>query len=84
MSMNITKSFLVFLFLVTSVTLAAGKTTLPDGGVESPYESCKSVVIVSKDKYQENEERWKALESKCKIKVQVALESGLSKFGSLE
>ncbi len=49
MSMNITKSFLVFLFLVTSVTLAAGKTTLPDGGVESPYESCKSVVIVSKD-----------------------------------
>lgn len=57
--------------------------SLPPGVIESPYETCKNVVVVSKDKYQSNEEQWKAFESKCKTKVQVAEEAGLTRLSSL-
>lgn len=72
-----------FVMISTLVNAEENYTRLPPGRISSPYEACKDVVIVSKDKYQENEKEWKNWEAKCQ-KVQVADEAGLTRMGSLE
>lgn len=55
----------------------------PPGVVASPYEACRDVIIVSKEKHQENAEKWKSFESSCNKKVQVVDEAGITKMGPL-
>jgi hypothetical protein len=67
-------------------TYAEDLTVRPEGQIESPYEACKEVVIVDKEKYDENihQNSWKAWEAKCHKKVQVALAAGFTQLGSLD
>lgn len=53
------------------------------GIIETPYSACKDELIVSKEKYQENEQKWKEWESKCHRNIQVAEEAGITRLGSL-
>lgn len=77
--------WIIYFFVMMNTIAFGGENSvpLPPGRIVSPYEACKNVVIVSKDKYQQHEEEWKNWEAKCQ-KVQVAEEAGLSRISSLQ
>lgn len=45
--------------------------------IESPYEACKGVVIVSEDKYKANQEKWDNWNVQCGKFIQVSEEAGI-------
>ncbi|MGZ3788389.1 MAG: hypothetical protein ACXVLQ_07680 [Bacteriovorax sp.] len=77
------KNIFIFLLLFPAAQAFAKEAApTPSEVIESPYEACRDVIIVSKDKYKENEEKWKVWEAKCQ-KVQIAEEAGLTRLSSL-
>lgn len=63
---------------------AAENPKLPEGKIEAPYEACKNVLIVSKQKYLENKINWDQVEKKCKTKIQVIEDVGFSSLNPLK
>lgn len=74
--------FLLLNLLLNTLMLASANALLP-GVIESPYEACKEIIVVSKEKYQENPGKWKEIEAKCNKKVQLAEEAGITRLSSL-
>lgn len=52
--------------------------------LETPFEACKGVVIVSKAGYEKHKKEWEAWEKECKAKVQLGVEAGVSKIDPLK
>lgn len=70
---------LMFFFSAAAADIA----TVPPGQIEIPYEACKNVVVVSKEKYDQNAEKWNELARQCKFKMQITDEAGLTRLSSL-
>lgn len=52
--------------------------------LESPFEACKGVVIVSRAGYDKHKKEWQAWEKECNAKVQLGVEAGVSKIDPLK
>jgi hypothetical protein len=57
---------------------------MPAGKISSPYEACKGMVIVSKDKYLENKAQWDKIENVCKAKILLSTDSGFTSLNPLK
>lgn len=65
-------------------SLAAEKSNLPEGKIETPYEACKNILIVSEKKYQESKTNWDLIEKKCNMKIQFANDIELTSINPLK
>ena len=74
----------LFIFISTTFSCFGDDAHLSNKGrLISPYEACQSVVLVDQQKFQEQEQFWKDFEVRCKTKVQVMGEAGLTKLNPL-
>jgi hypothetical protein len=78
------KYLILFVLLIANLAYSAEKLSLPTGKISSPYEACKNVIIVGKEKYLEHKENWDRIEKTCKVKIQVSAETGLTKLDPLK
>jgi len=72
--------FILFLLLSTFISL----TFSSEGKVTSPYEACKDVVIVSREKYLKNKSHWDQYEQSCSTKIQLSDEAGFTSLDPLK
>ncbi|MDO9181885.1 MAG: hypothetical protein Q7U04_05735 [Bacteriovorax sp.] len=75
--------FFIQLFLM-SFLQAEEKFNSPKGKIDSPYEACKNVLIVDREKYNDNKQNWDQIEKKCKVKIQLANDIGLTSINPLK
>jgi hypothetical protein len=78
--------FLVLLLInLTYSVYAVGDEALlmQKGRLTSPYEACQNTVLVDQKKHEEQQKFWKDFESRCKTKIQVLGDSGLTKLNPL-
>lgn len=78
------KIFLLLIFFQASAVWTAEETVIPEGKINSPYDACKNVVIVSKSKYKENQANWDQTGKNCNLKIQVSTDAGLSSIDPLK
>lgn len=62
----------------------AKPVNLRDDVVESPYEACKGVVIVSKSGYEKHKKEWQQWEQNCGQKVQLSVDAGFTNVDPLD
>jgi len=55
-----------------------------EGRVDSPFDACKNVILVSQQKYNANRLLWDNLKNKCILDFQITADAGIDKIDPLQ